>query len=144
MTSPSFASAQQRILTRRRLREAEARTRLSSQVAAHASNPLSRLPSPFDTFGFKTLQIWDQIKGPSGTRPAFRVGQVDADLLDEELLEMLKVQVGDGLKMFGSHLRDDWAAEILLGLSAVLFKLSMWDHNASYGAALQNLRYVDA
>ena len=26
----------------------------------------------------------------------------------------------------------------------MLFKLSIWDHNASYGAALQNLRYVDA
>ena len=29
-------------------------------------------------------------------------------------------------------------------LRAVLFKLSIWDHNASYGAALQNLRYTDA
>lgn len=26
----------------------------------------------------------------------------------------------------------------------MLFKLSIWDHNASYGAALQNLRYTDA
>ena len=43
-----------------------------------------------------------------------------------------------------SHLRDDWSSEILLGLRAVLFKLSIWDHNASYGAALQNLRYTDA
>ena len=25
-----------------------------------------------------------------------------------------------------------------------MFKLSIWDHNASYGAALQNLRYTDA
>lgn len=43
-----------------------------------------------------------------------------------------------------SHLRDDWSSEILLGLRAVLFKLSIWDHSASYGAALQNLRYTDA
>ncbi len=26
----------------------------------------------------------------------------------------------------------------------MLFKLSIWDHDASYGAALQHLRYVDA
>ena len=31
-----------------------------------------------------------------------------------------------------------------MGLRAVLFKLSVWDRNASYGAALQNLRYTDA
>ena len=43
-----------------------------------------------------------------------------------------------------ARLRDDWAAEILLGLRAVLFKLSVWDHDASYGAALQGLRYIDA
>lgn len=41
-------------------------------------------------------------------------------------------------------MRDEWSSEILLGLRAILFKLSIWDHNASYGAALQNLRYTDA
>ncbi|KAF2458406.1 hypothetical protein BDY21DRAFT_342428 [Lineolata rhizophorae] len=29
-------------------------------------------------------------------------------------------------------------------LRAALFKLTVWDHDASYGAALQGLRYVDA
>lgn len=43
-----------------------------------------------------------------------------------------------------SHLRDEWAAEILLGLRAVLFKFTVWNNNASYGASLQNLRYTDA
>jgi hypothetical protein len=43
-----------------------------------------------------------------------------------------------------SHLRDDWSEEILLALRIVLFKLSIWDHDASYGAALQNLKYTDA
>ena len=46
--------------------------------------------------------------------------------------------------MLKSHLRDDWSSEILLALRAVLFKLSIWDHNASYGATLQGLRYTDA
>ncbi|CRK14929.1 hypothetical protein BN1723_002098 [Verticillium longisporum] len=44
----------------------------------------------------------------------------------------------------GGHLQDDWSAEIMLALRAVLFKLTVWDHDATYGAALQNLRYTDA
>ena len=43
-----------------------------------------------------------------------------------------------------SHIKDDWSAEVLLALRAILFKLAIWDHDASYGAALQGLRYVDA
>lgn len=50
------------------------------------------------------MQAWDTIKGREGTRPAYRVGQVDAELLDEELLELLKGQVGEGLKYFGVRL----------------------------------------
>ena len=46
--------------------------------------------------------------------------------------------------MIQQHLRDDWSPEILLILRAALFKLSIWDHNASYGAAMQNLQYTDA
>jgi peroxin-2 len=43
-----------------------------------------------------------------------------------------------------SNLKDDWSAEILLVLRAILFKITIWDHDASYGAALQNLKYTDA
>jgi peroxin-2 len=65
--------------------------------------------------------------------------------LDEELVELLRGQVGEALKYFaGGHLKDDWSAEILLALRAVLFKLTVWDHDATYGAALQNLKYTDA
>jgi peroxin-2 len=45
--------------------------------------------------------LWNSVKGRDGTRPAFRVGQVDAELLDEELLGLMKGQVGDALKYFG-------------------------------------------
>lgn len=144
MTSIDFDAAQQRVVERRRLRAAEARTRLESQQNSQASNALTRLSFPLNDLGQRSLQAWATIKGREGTRPAYRVGQVDAELLDEELLELLKSQVGEGLKFFGSHIRDDWSLEILLGLRVVLFKLSIWDHNASYGAALQNLRYTDA
>jgi len=48
------------------------------------------------------------------------------------------------LKYFNPHVQDDYSHEILLALRAVLFKLSFWDNDASYGAALQGLRYTDA
>ncbi|MCJ1378875.1 peroxisome assembly protein (Peroxin-2) [Xylographa soralifera] len=144
MTSPDFAAAQQRVLARRQLRVTEAQTRRESQRSQQAAASASRLPFPLGGLARKGIENWDVIKGREGTRPAFRVGQVDAELLDEELLELLKAQVGEALKFFGAHLRDDWSSEILFGLRAILFKLSIWDHNASYGAALQNLRYTDA
>lgn len=45
--------------------------------------------------------------------------------------------------VFQPQMREDWSHEILFALRAILFKLSIWDHNASYGAALQDLRYID-
>lgn len=101
MTSIDFAAAQQRVLARRQLRETEARTRLEAQRNAHASGPLARLPYPLKGLGQRGLAAWDSVKGREGTRPAFRVGQVDAELLDEELLELLRGQVGEALKYFG-------------------------------------------
>ena len=100
MTSVDFAAAQQRVEQRRRLRAAEARTRVQSQRDLRASNALTRLPFPLNNLGHRGFQAWDAIKGREGTRPAYRVGQVDAELLDEELLELLKGQVGEGLKYF--------------------------------------------
>ncbi len=101
MTSTNFATAQQRVEERRRLRVAEAQTRVQSQRNIQASNALSRLPFPLNDLGQRGLQAWDAVKGREGTRPAYRVGQVDAELLDEELLELLRGQVGEGLKLFG-------------------------------------------
>ena len=100
-TSLDFAAAQQRVLARRQALASAASTSLAAQRAAHASNPLSRLPYPFNSLGKRGLETWDTVKGREGTQPAFRVGQVDAELLDEELLELLKGQVGEGLKYLG-------------------------------------------
>ncbi|KAF2143985.1 uncharacterized protein K452DRAFT_349828 [Aplosporella prunicola CBS 121167] len=144
MSSADFAAAQARIAARRQAREAQYRAQLAAHRDAHHVARISRLPYPLNRFGGAGLALWDAVQGREGTRPAFRVGQVDAELLDEELLELLKGQVGEGLKYYGSHLAQDYAPEILLVLRAILFKLSIWDHNASYGAALQGLRYSDA
>ena len=101
MTSVDFAAAQQRLLTRQKERAAEARAQLESQRSVNASRALPRLPPQLHVIAQHGLDIWDHVKGREGTRPAFRVGQVDAELLDEELLELLRGQVGEALKFFG-------------------------------------------
>ena len=138
-----FAAAQQRILARRAARSA-AQTTQTSQLTASRTERLLSLPPTLRVLAQQTLNAWDVVRSPYGTRPAFRVGQVDAELLDEELLHLLQNQAGDGLKLFGAHLKDEWGAEISTGLRAVLWKLSVWDHGASYGASLQGLKYIDA
>lgn len=132
MTSTDFSLAQERIAARRKAREAEATAQLAAQQEnSEVRQRLARLPHPLAGLGRAGITAWDSIRGREGTRPAFRVGQVDAELLDEELLELLKGQVGEALKYFGSHIQDEWSAEIMLALRAVLFKLSVWDHGIS-------------
>ncbi|KAJ4308648.1 peroxisome assembly protein (Peroxin-2) [Neodidymelliopsis sp. IMI 364377] len=143
MPAADFAAAQERIAARRAQRAATARAHDESQAQSSA-RALARLPFPFNRLSTAGLSAWDAVKGRGGTRPEFRVGQVDAELLDDELLELLKAQVGEGLKHFGSHLADTYSPEVLLALRAILFKLSIWNNNASYGAHLQGLRYTDA
>ncbi|EHY58634.1 peroxisome assembly protein (Peroxin-2) [Exophiala dermatitidis] len=141
MSASSFAAAQERILAQQVARQQEARARQQQTEISGAHTSLSRIAHSLRP-GVSSL--WSTLLESEGTRPAFRVGQVDAELLDEELLGLLKTQVGDALKYLGPHLQDDWSQEILLALRAALFKLSIWDNDASYGASLQNLRYTDA
>lgn len=103
MSSTNFAAAQQRVLERRRLRENESRARLADQQRASSANhaAIQRLPYPLNRLPTSGLWLWDALKGREGNRPAFRVGQVDAELLDEELLDLLKGQVGEALKYYG-------------------------------------------
>ncbi|TGJ85149.1 hypothetical protein E0Z10_g3623 [Xylaria hypoxylon] len=145
MSSTDFAQAQQRLAVRRQAREREAQAQLAAhREASRAWSQVTRLPFPFDRLGSTSLSTWELISSREGTKPIFRVGQVDAELLDEDLVQQLRDQVGEALKYVGTNLRDDWAAEILLTLRAILFKLTVWDHDATYGAALQNLKYTDA
>lgn len=141
--SDSFALAQKRILARRAAQES-ALAAHNAEITSERTQQLTRLPSNLRTVVLQSLNLWDRVQSPFGTSPAFRVGQVDAELLDEALLDLLKKQFGEGLKLYGAHLKDDWDAEILLLLRTVLWKLSIWDHGASYGASLQGLRYIDA
>ena len=104
MSSTNFAAAQQRVLERRHLRESERRARLADQQRASSVNQaaLERLPYPLSRLPVSSgFRLWDAVRGREGNRPAFRVGQVDAELLDEELLDLLKGQVGEALKYYG-------------------------------------------
>lgn len=156
----TFAQAQHRLLARRRAREADAAAHQAAQQSASSLRArIAATQSPLlRRIGASTLSLWDTLSSREGTRPAFRVGQVDAELLDEELVELLRGQVGDALKYVGgggagggvgqggsgNSILQDWEAEVSVLLRAVLFKLTVWDHDATYGAALQNLRYTDA
>ena len=144
MSDGSFAAAQQRILQRQRDRRNEVALQQAAADEAVRVSTIGQLPRPLNRAAPHLTSFWNTLTRSESTRPAFRVGQVDAELLDEELVSLLKAQVGDGLKYFGAHLQDEWSQEIILALRAVLFKLSIWDNDASYGASLQNLRYADA
>ena len=144
MSSSSFAAAQQRVLERQAARRQEVLSQRAALEAGAKESPIARLPRPLNLAAPSIASFWSTLVNSEGTRPAFRVGQVDAELLDEELLSLLRGQAGEGLKYFGAHLQDDWSQEILLLLRAFLFKLSVWDNDASYGASLQNLRFADA
>ncbi|ELR09967.1 hypothetical protein GMDG_00725 [Pseudogymnoascus destructans 20631-21] len=131
MSSADFQAAQQRIAARQAAHAAS----VASQLHAPASSPLhkhlSHLPPSLNRLGAAGITAWDTIRGRSGTSPAFRVGQADAELLDEELLSLLRGQITSGLKYFGD-IQEEWGEEVGLALRGVLFKVSVWDH-ALYG-----------
>lgn len=70
-----------------------------------------------------------------------RVSQLDADLLDQELAELLVEPVRSALRTVRSSLEVAMEPELYLVLRLVLYKFSVYDRAATYGAMLQNLRY---
>ncbi|KAJ6628748.1 Pex12 amino terminal region-domain-containing protein [Mycena sp. CBHHK59/15] len=72
--------------------------------------------------------------GPSPR--TIRVGQLDAELLDQELVHLLQEPISKALNS------PRWKPELSLFIQLVLYKLSVWNKGATYGAKLQDLRYV--
>lgn len=70
-----------------------------------------------------------------------RVSQLDTELLDQELLGMLKEQLWSALSLFKSNLREKFEPELIALLDLVMFRYSIFENSATYGAMLQNLRY---
>lgn len=139
MTTSPFAAAQAQIAARA--------ARNDNYFASPTSSDTKR--SPYIPSGIRSLvqpsiNAISSLYSPFGTRPAFRVGQVDAELLDAELLSLLRGQVSDATKYFGTHIGDDWNAETTTALQLVLWKLSIWDRGATYGGSLQGLKYINA
>lgn len=100
MPSPDFAAAQDSLLARRQFHAVEAQGPRASRNNSQLSHKFTRPYIP-SVLSRQVIDLWGIFKGREGTRPAFRVGQLDAELLDEELLQLLKGEVGEGLKFWG-------------------------------------------
>lgn len=70
-----------------------------------------------------------------------RVSQLDADLLDQELAELLADPVRAALRLVRPTFESNTEPELFLVLRLILYKFSVYDRGATYGAMLQNLRY---
>lgn len=70
-----------------------------------------------------------------------RVSQLDAELLDTELTSMLLDPLLSSLSAIRSTLPQRLGPEVKALLQLVLWKLSIYERGATYGAMLQNLRY---
>ncbi|RDX55685.1 peroxisomal biogenesis factor 2 [Lentinus brumalis] len=71
-----------------------------------------------------------------------RVGKVDAELLDTELVQLLKEPLTRALSLVNSAFKAKHDPELTLLIHLVLYKFSVWDQGASYGAKLQGLKYA--
>ncbi|KAF6762348.1 peroxisomal biogenesis factor 2 [Ephemerocybe angulata] len=73
-----------------------------------------------------------------------RVGQLDSELLDQELSSLLQEPINRALPLISNTLKSRFEPELAFLIQLVLYKFSVWDTGASYGAKLQDLRYVAA
>ena len=70
-----------------------------------------------------------------------RVGQLDSHLLDQELADLLTQPVKNALRKVSPKFEQRYNSEILVALRLILYKFSIYDRGATYGAMLQNLKY---
>lgn len=70
-----------------------------------------------------------------------RVGQLDSHLLDQELADLLTQPVKNALRKVSPKFEQRYNSEILVALHLILYKFSIYDRGATYGAMLQNLKY---
>lgn len=73
-----------------------------------------------------------------------RVGQLDAELLDVELVNLLRDPLSKALGLVNSTLKSRFEPELSLFIQLTLYRLSVWANGASYGAKLQDLEYTIA
>jgi len=91
----------------------------------------------------RLLQIQDSLASTTSPSPrVVRVGQLDAELLDQELVQLLKDPLVKALSLVNSVWKARFEPELVLLIQLTLYKFSVWDLGASYGAKLQGLRYT--
>ncbi|KAG9303734.1 hypothetical protein G9A89_018631 [Geosiphon pyriformis] len=93
-----------------------------------AQNALSSIQQSLSSFPSPSLRI-------------MRVSQLDADLLDLELFGMLKEQLWTAFALFSPTFKETFEPELVALLQFALYRLSIYDSDATYGAQLQNLKY---
>jgi len=70
-----------------------------------------------------------------------RVSLLDAESLDNELVQLLQDPLNKALATVNSSLKSRFDPELTLIIQLTLYKLSVWNAGATYGAKLQDLRY---
>lgn len=98
------------------------------EAYARASSSIARIRHGLPSFPSPELRVQ-------------RVGQLDANLLDQELADLLTQPVTAALRRASPLLEKRYEAEIHMMLRLILYKFSIYDNSASYGAMLQNLKY---
>ncbi|KAF7332028.1 hypothetical protein MKEN_00083100 [Mycena kentingensis (nom. inval.)] len=111
--------------------------RCSEQVSrSHDLDKLGSMDAAWRAAATRLSEI--RALGWPNTSPAhpIRVGQLDAELLDQELVQLLHDPLAKALNA------PRWSPEVSLFIRLLLYKLSVWDTGATYGAKLQGLRYT--
>ncbi|ORY77715.1 Pex12 amino terminal region-domain-containing protein [Protomyces lactucae-debilis] len=70
-----------------------------------------------------------------------RVNQLDSQLLDQELFSLLALNVESATSLFPS--KDRYNTVFKTALRALIWKIGIWDHGATYGSEMQSLRYLN-
>ncbi|CAG8539145.1 24576_t:CDS:2 [Dentiscutata erythropus] len=78
---------------------------------------------------------------PSSPFRIMRASQMDSNLLDLQLFGILKEQLWKTFSLFNPQFREAFEPEILAALQLVMYRFSIYESGASYGAQLQNLKY---
>ncbi|KZW04128.1 hypothetical protein EXIGLDRAFT_758429 [Exidia glandulosa HHB12029] len=71
-----------------------------------------------------------------------RVGQLDAEQLDQDLVLLLKEPFAKALNVINSSWSFKIEPELVLIIQVILYKYSVWDLGATHGARLQGLRFA--
>ncbi|KAK7060504.1 peroxisome assembly protein (Peroxin-2) [Paramarasmius palmivorus] len=87
--------------------------------------------------------IKDYLRGLYAPNPrVLRVGQLDSELLDQELVHLLQEPLTKTFAQVNAVFARRFDPELALLIQLTLYRFSMWNTGASYGAKLQGLRYI--